>query len=109
MKYKIFIVLLLTAGFTLGAEAQERYKLKAALFPVSAARSPLYVPLSATPVSAVRAMPVYVPAAGYYQQHFGFFCKQEWQWEKQTRLPVKLRLGHYEYTQQLEGKRLNRD
>jgi hypothetical protein len=48
--------------------------------------------------------PVRVAPAVYYQQHFGVFCKQEWEWEKQTRLPVKLRLGNYQYTQRLEGK-----
>ncbi|PSL35501.1 hypothetical protein [Chitinophaga ginsengisoli] len=40
----------------------------------------------------------------YYQQHFGFFCKKEWNWEKQTQLPVKLRLGSYQEAQRLEGK-----
>ncbi len=45
-----------------------------------------------------------VAPASYYQQCFGFFCKQEWMLEKQTRVPVKVRLGNYEYTQRLEGK-----
>lgn len=40
----------------------------------------------------------------YYQQHFGFFCKKEWNWEKQTQLPVKVRLGSYQEAQRLEGK-----
>lgn len=40
----------------------------------------------------------------YYDQHFGFFCKKEWNWEKQTQFPVKLRLGSYQEAQRLEGK-----
>lgn len=53
--------------------------------------------------------PVFSPTlplnpSGYYSQHFGFFCKQEWNWQKRTGLPVKLRLGSYPYTQKLEGK-----
>ncbi|MBS0025891.1 hypothetical protein ACTJJ0_10065 [Chitinophaga sp. 22321] len=49
--------------------------------------------------------PVYMMAPDtYYRQHFGFFCKQEWTWQKRTGLPVKVRLGNYSYTQQLEGK-----
>ena len=40
----------------------------------------------------------------YYDQHFGFFCKKEWNWEKQTQLPVKLRLGSYQEAQRIEGK-----
>lgn len=52
------------------------------------------------------AGPVYrfAPDA-YYQQHFGFFCKKEWAWQKQTGLPLKFRLGSYSYAQQQEGKR----
>jgi hypothetical protein len=42
--------------------------------------------------------------ADYYQQHFGFFCKKEWNWEKQTQLPVKVRLGSYQEAQRIEGK-----
>jgi hypothetical protein len=52
------------------------------------------------------ATPVYRMAPdAYYRQHFGFFCKQEWFWQKQTGIPVKLRLGSYSYAQQQEGKR----
>lgn len=40
----------------------------------------------------------------YYDQHFGYFCKKEWNWEKQTQLPVKVRLGSYQEAQRLEGK-----
>lgn len=40
----------------------------------------------------------------YYQQHFGFFCKKEWKLEKQTQIPVKLRLGTYQEAQRIEGK-----
>lgn len=45
-----------------------------------------------------------VNANDYYQQHFGFFCKQEWVWEKKTQLPVKVRLGSYQEAQRIEGK-----
>jgi len=41
----------------------------------------------------------------YYQQCFGYFCKREWNWEKQTKVPVKLRLGSYQEAQRIEGKR----
>nr|WP_295875399.1 hypothetical protein [uncultured Chitinophaga sp.] len=40
----------------------------------------------------------------YYDQHFGFFCKKEWVWQKQTGIPVKVRLGSYDLTQRQEGK-----
>ncbi|NLR59810.1 hypothetical protein HGH93_16995 [Chitinophaga polysaccharea] len=61
--------------------------------------------LLTAPTPAPPTYPVYMLAPNaYYQQHFGFFCKQEWTWQKHTGLPVKLRLGDYGYTQRLEGK-----
>lgn len=67
--------------------------------------SPAY--LSTFQVSDNRVLPTAkMPLApnDYYQQHFGFFCKKEWNWEKQTQLPVKVRLGSYQEAQRLEGK-----
>jgi len=58
-----------------------------------------------TPLPAYMLTPATSVAPGaYYQQHFGVFCKQEWLLEKQVHVPVKLRLGTYQYTQKLEGK-----
>lgn len=49
--------------------------------------------------------PVYLMSPhSYYDQHFGFFCKREWSWQKQTGIPVKIRLGSYDLTQRQEGK-----
>ena len=56
------------------------------------------------PLPAYLLTPTSVAPGWYYQQHFGYFCKQEWAWEKRTGVPVKLRLGNYDYTQKIEGK-----
>ncbi|MBV7528670.1 hypothetical protein [Chitinophaga sp. sic0106] len=40
----------------------------------------------------------------YYNQCFGFFCKQEWKVQQRTGLPVKIRLGDYSTTQRIEYK-----
>jgi hypothetical protein len=40
----------------------------------------------------------------YYNQEFGYFCKREWRFEQQTRVPLKFRLGTYQEAQRIEGK-----
>lgn len=51
------------------------------------------------PVSTLLTAPV--PKA-YNYEHLGAFCKFEVQLEKAVRLPVKVRLGEVQYTEQLE-------
>ncbi|HEY1167116.1 MAG TPA: hypothetical protein VGE90_18205 [Chitinophaga sp.] len=90
MQRILFItILLLTAGLA-GAQS---------LRPVQKADTTLR-----SPVTAYLLTPTSIAPDGYYQQHFGYFCKKEWAWEKRTGVPVKVRLGNYEYTQKREGK-----
>lgn len=65
-----------------------------------------YVPYSRNTNIFVGAIsPAYQQLAeSYYQQHFGYFCKQEWEWQKQTSIPLRMRLGSLEYTDRKEGK-----
>lgn len=44
-------------------------------------------------------------ADDYFVRNFGFFCRKELQFEKQTRLPLRFRLGSLDYCNYLEAKR----
>jgi hypothetical protein len=46
-------------------------------------------------------------SADFYARHVGFFCKKEWQWEKASGIPLRLRLGSVDYCDFLEGKTLH--
>lgn len=59
---------------------------------------------------SVAAKPIYlgVNANALIQPNFvvtnwGFFCKQEWKFEKATKIPLKIRLGSLQATNLLEG------
>ncbi len=51
----------------------------------------------------VRKIQGFIPS-DFATCNYGFFCKQELRFEKQTHLPVRFRLGSIEYTNWLEGK-----
>jgi hypothetical protein len=43
-------------------------------------------------------------AQDQFVHNFGFFCRKELQFEKQTKLPLRFRLGSLQYCNYLEGK-----
>lgn len=60
------------------------------------------------PLDSLKNLPLRVLASNYYSSNLPFFCKQELQIQKLTKVPIKFRIGSVEEVDKLEGKHSGR-
>jgi len=61
-------------------------------------------PFSAKKKDSLRNIPLRILPENYYSNNLSFFCRKEWQVEKLTKVPFRIRLGSLDYVNALEGK-----
>jgi hypothetical protein len=98
MKYKAIFLFCCTIFAGATAFCQDSAHLAPKLFPKTVNL------FSLDPAPVTTQSRIYILSPNYYASHLGFFCKEEINIEKATKIPFKFRLGSVAECDWLEGK-----
>lgn len=62
------------------------------------------LPTTKSVADSLLRVPIRLVPADHYCKGLGFMCQKEWQLEKASAIPLRLRLGSVEYVDMMEGK-----
>ena len=65
---------------------------------------PKKISLTRTIFPAQPTKPIVLIRPDFVSARQGYICRQEWKFEKKTRIPLRLRLGSLEYVNKMERK-----
>jgi hypothetical protein len=65
---------------------------------------PQKLSLTRTVFPAQVKKPIVLIRPDFVNSRQGYICRQEWKFEKKTRIPLRLRLGSLEYVNKMERK-----